>query len=128
RHAVLGVPGLEVGVPVHVDVVERGDVGGAGLVQVDVGAEDLPGAVDHPRVARQLGEGVADPVHLVDGAHLGAVQALGDRGAVVDQHPVVAAEPVQFGGEAADLVPGEQPAGADVPGGGVGLDLPGGAR
>src|SRR5690606_10024658 len=43
-------------------------------------------------------------------------------------HPVVAAEPVQFGGEAADLVPGEQPAGADVPGGGVGLDLLGGAR
>jgi hypothetical protein len=62
-------------------------------VDVHVGAEDLARPVQHPRVPDQLGDQLADRVHLVDHPDLTVV---GEDRALVFREPGVGGEPGQL--------------------------------
>src|SRR5699024_7660768 len=86
-HAVLRVPGLEVGVPVEAAALEAGHVVDAGLVQVHVRAEQLAGTVQQARVAGELVDQLAE---LLDGEDRADVAggALGDDALVAAQRGI----------------------------------------
>ncbi len=106
RQAVLGVPCLEVRVPVEAGGAEaRLDVD-PGLVDVHVGAEDAAGGACHAFVAYQVGEDIAD---LVDFEHRPDLLCLRfDDPAFIGAERRVVDQPVEFGAVGIGLVVGEQ--------------------
>ena len=77
RHAILGVPGLEVRVPVEALALEARLVVDARLVEIDIAPQDLARAIDQARVFCQLAEALGQEVHGEDGTNLAAL-GLGD--------------------------------------------------
>src|SRR5699024_6484533 len=84
RHAVLGVPGLEVRVPVEGPAAESRLVVDSALVDVDVRAQELASTFHQAWVVDQVGEERTDLVCLEDGTDL-----VGGR---LDDHALVLAE------------------------------------
>ena len=64
RHAVLGVPGLEVRVPVEAGALEAVLVVDARLMDIDITAQQLAHHAENTRVARELGETARNAVHV----------------------------------------------------------------
>ncbi|MEZ5135234.1 MAG: hypothetical protein R2699_09325 [Acidimicrobiales bacterium] len=94
RHAVLGVPGLEVRVPGELPAPEPGLAVHPALEDGDVRAEELAHRRLHGRVGEQLGEALGQDVELEHGADLAAAR-LEDQALVAGERRV--------GGEAIDL-------------------------
>ncbi len=106
RHAVFDVPGFKVGVPVELLALEARLHVGAGLVDVDLGAEDLARHVDQPRIAHQARQHGVEHVHHEDGAHRVAAR-LGDGLFAADDRGI-ARHALDLGRQRPDLVVGEQ--------------------
>ena len=68
RHAILDVPGLEIGVPVELLALEAGLVVEPRLMDVDVVAEQEPRHAGQPRVGGQAPDHAALVVDLEDRA------------------------------------------------------------
>src|SRR5699024_2165391 len=101
RHAVFGVPGLEVRVPVETVSDEAGHVVDPALVDVDVGSENGTSGVEHARISGQFSDHVRDLVYLEDRTDRPGIR-FGDHSIVVTQ-PRVVDQFLQLGAVPLDL-------------------------
>src|SRR5699024_9577708 len=76
-HAVLGVPGLEIGMPVKALAVKTGLIVNTGLMHIGVAAENLAYATQQARILGQAAEPLGQQMHREQGTDLLAAR-LGD--------------------------------------------------